>query len=189
MLAGADAPARPFRYLDFKESTFTNLLEKLLGKKKVRVKKEFPGSGIIAQDWSQFLSCVFELRKEALRLCLEDGPRIQSALWAVHEDTEHWVQWVTIAISGRSPDQRHRMDQLQKDNAAMKRLEDVARDVRRSRSLRGKGNSRGKSIWRKLYLSLRAAHPLAFAGDTGAGRGRGKGKKGKGKSTKNNGNI
>ena len=39
------------------------------------------------------------------------------------------------------------MDQLQKDNAAMKRLEDVARDERRSRSPRGKGNSRGKSIW------------------------------------------
>ena len=73
----------------------------------------------------------FELRKEALRLCREDGFAIQAALWTALNNKEHrlqhFVQFTSIANSVQSS---------QKYEALEKRLHDLERTCGRSRSPR-----------------------------------------------------
>ena len=89
---------------DFDRCTFVDFLETLLEKKHFNLHKEVNGTLLLVPRWTNCVSYEFQIRKEASRLCREEGAGIKAAsLWATLANTEHrmlhWLQLVSIANS------------------------------------------------------------------------------------------
>ena len=139
LLAQMKQPGRAI-YRDFDKCTFMDFLEKLLDKKNFNLHKEVNGSLPLVPKWSDCMSYEFEIRKEAFRMCREEGSSIKAALWATIENTEHrmihWLQLISIANSRSSGSGG--------DYAALERkVLDLQREVRgRSRSPRNRNQNK-----------------------------------------------
>ena len=90
-------------YRDFDRMTFIDFLEKLLDKQNFNRYKEVNGTLLLVPKWTDCLSYEFEIRKEAFRLCREEGFGIKAALWNTITNNEHrmihWLQLISIANS------------------------------------------------------------------------------------------
>ena len=137
LLAQMKQPGRSI-YRDFDRSTFSDFLERLLDKKNFNLHIEVNGTLLLVTEWTDCMSHEVELRKDANRLCREEGSGIKAALWTTIENTEHgmihWLQLVSIANSRPGGG----------DCAALERkVNDLQREVRRrSRTPRRKGGNR-----------------------------------------------
>ena len=105
LLAQMRQPGRSI-YADFDRNTFIDFLETLLDKDNFYFYKDVDGRPMISPCWSYCLSYELELRKEAIRLCMEQSFGIQSALWTALWNTEHrmkhWLQLVAIPNTSSS---------------------------------------------------------------------------------------
>ena len=132
LLAQMKQPARSISR-DFDRSTFSDFLERLLDKKNFNLHKEVSGTLLLVSKWTDCMSYEFELRKDANRLCREEGSGIKSALWTTIENTEHrmihWLQLVSIA-RGDCAELERKVNELQREVQ------------KRSRSPRRKGGNR-----------------------------------------------
>ena len=86
---------RPYR------SYFSDILEELLSENMFMLQREVAGMPLVVPRWEHCLEYEFQLRKEAIRLTVEENFSIQAALWHAFEDQQHklthWVQLLTIA--------------------------------------------------------------------------------------------
>ena len=135
MVARSDEATRAQFYRDFDRSTFIDFLEKLLDKQNFNLHKEVNGTLLLLPKWPDCLSYEYEIRKEALRLCREEGYGIKAALWNTIANQEHRML----------PTPTREVVITQLSNA---KLADLQREVRgRSRSpLRRAGNKRPKAV-------------------------------------------
>ena len=101
LLAQMKQPGRSI-YWDFDKSTFMDFLETLLDKKNFNLHKEVNCTLLLVPKWTDCISYDFEVRKEAHRLCREEGAWIKAALSATLENTEHriihWLQLISKTL-------------------------------------------------------------------------------------------
>ena len=138
---------------DFDRSTFVDFLDRLLDKKNFNLHKDVNGTLLLVPRWTDCMSYEFEVRKEAYRLCREEGSGIKDALWTTIENTEHrmihWLQLISIANSRPGGG----------DYAALERkVNDLQREVREDHDLLDEkgGNRKPKAL-------SSSSQPLALA--------------------------
>ena len=163
---------QPGRHLfaDLTDRTFSDILEELLSENMFMLQREVAGMPSVVPRWEHCLEYEFQLRKEAIRLTVEENFSIQAALWHAFEDQQHklthWVQLLTIA-NAQQACSSDEVSKLRKEVADLRKMVS-----QRSRSPRGKGAGK---------RSLPAPSQLALpAPPTSKGSGK-KGKTGKGK--------
>ena len=93
-------------YADFTENTWP----KLLNEDNFALQRDIQGEVWATPAWTHCLEYEYQLRKEALRLCFEEGFSIQGALWSAYADPQHrmkhWIQLLAIAICMKFQQQR-----------------------------------------------------------------------------------
>ena len=93
-------------YADFTENTWPKFLKELLNEDNFGLQREIQGEVWATPAWTHCLEYEYQLRKEALRLCFEDGYSIQEALWSAYADPQHrmkhWIQLLAVANSKSS---------------------------------------------------------------------------------------
>ena len=93
LLAKMRQPSRHL-YKDLEVNTFSDILDELLSDRNFLM-----GGGdddnLILPPWSECLNYEFQIRKEAVRLCMEEGFSIKDSLWHTLADKErrmqHWI--------------------------------------------------------------------------------------------------
>ena len=165
---------QPGRHLfsDLTDRTFADILEELLSENMFMLQREVAGVPLVVPRWEHCLEYEYQLRKEAIRLTVEENFSIQAALWHAFEDQQHklmrWVQLLTIA-NAQQASTGGEVAQLRKEVAELRKAV-----THRSRSPRGKGSGK-RSLPASAQLALPA--PPVQKGSGGKGKG-GKGKKG-----------
>ena len=119
------------------------LSAELLSTDNFLMKRQIEGETWAAPVWTHCMEYEFQLRRDAMKLCREQGYSIQAALWATYRNQEHrmkhWVMLLSIANSrseGTSDKAARETEQLKKQVAQLHKA--------RSRSPRGAKGS-GKS--------------------------------------------
>ena len=177
LLAKMRQPSRHL-YKDLEVNTFSDILDELLSDRNFLMEGG-DDDNIILPPWSECLNYEFQIRKEAVRLCMEEGFSIKDSLWHTLADKErrmqHWILKLTIANS------RQESSKMQKMEQRLATLENRLRN--RSRSPRRQQNQRA--------LPAPSQHPLMppqqmlallASGTQQKGKSKGqKGSKGKGK--------
>ena len=122
-LAQVRQPGRQL-YADLTKDTLNDFLEELLSTDKFVMKKQIEGQTWAAPTWAHCMEHEFQLRREAMKLCREQGHSIQAALWAAYRNQEHRMKhWVTLLSIANSrcdsiPDKAVReIEQLKKQVA------------------------------------------------------------------------
>ena len=106
---------------------------------------------MIVPKWEHCLEYEYQVRRQAIKLCVRKGFSFQSAWWSVYRDVEHrmehWVQLLTIANS--SSDLAHTPSASaavhNTEVAQLRREVDHLRKEVRSRSPRG-GRGQGSQL-------------------------------------------
>ena len=130
---------QPGRHLfaDLTDRTFSDILEELLSENMFMLQREVAGMPLVVPRWEHCLEYEFQLRKEAIRLTVEENFSIQAALWHAFEDQQHklthWVQLLTIA-NAQQACSSDEVSKLRKEVADLRKMVS-----QRSRSPRGKG--------------------------------------------------
>ena len=179
LLAKMRQPARQI-FADFTETTFPKILDELLSEKNFLLDRNIAGTRMIVPKWEHCLEYEYQVRRQAIKLCVRKGFSSQSAWWSVYRDVEHrmehWVQLLTIANS--SSDLAHTPSASaavhNTEVAQLRREVDHLRKVVRSRSPRG-----GRGQGTQLALSNQPFHnnkgKKSFRGSkTKADKGKGK---------------
>ena len=100
LLAKMRQPARQI-FADFTETTL-KILDELLSEKNFLLDRNIAGTRIVPK-WDHCLECEYQVRRQAIKLCVRKGYSFRSAWWTVYRDVEHrmehWVQLLTIANS------------------------------------------------------------------------------------------
>ena len=156
LLAKMRQPARQI-FADFTETTFPKTLDELLSEKKLSLDRNIAGTRMIVPKWDHCLEYEYQVRRQAIEVCVRTGYSFQSAWWSVYRDVEHrmehWVQQLTIASS--SSDLAHTLSASaavhNTEVAQLRREVDRLRQVVRSRSPRG-----GRGQGTQLTLSNKA---------------------------------
>ena len=140
-------------------NTFSDFLDELLSDRNFLMESD-DDERLVIPLWNQCLNNEFNIRKDAVRLCMEEGFALKDALWHVLADKEHrmqhWILKLTIANARQDTSKVQKLEQ---------RLAALEMQRRRSRSPR-----------RQAQRALPAQHALP-AKRTGRNRkGNGKGK-------------
>ena len=88
LLAQLRQPGRQL-YADLTKDTFNDFLEDLLSTDNFLMKRQIEGETWAAPVWTHCMECEFQLRRDVMKLCREQGYSIQAALWATYRDQEH----------------------------------------------------------------------------------------------------
>ena len=154
LLAQLRQPGRQL-HADLSKDTFNDFLEELLSTDNFLMKRQVEGETRAAPIWAHCMEYEFQLRREAMKLCREQGYSIQAALWAAYRNQEHrmkhWITLLSIAntrcdtTSGKAS---REVEQLKKQVAQLQKA--------RSRSPRGAKGS-GKSS--RSYPALQDSTP------------------------------
>ena len=124
-------------FVDLTDRTFSDILEELLSENMFMLQREDAGMPLVVPRWEHCLEYEFQLRKEAIRLTVEENFSIQAALWHAFEDQQHklthWVQLLTIA-NAQQACSSDEVSKLRKEVADLRKMVS-----QRSRSPRGKG--------------------------------------------------
>ena len=179
LLAKMRQPARQI-FADFTETTFPKILDELLSEKNFLLDRNIAGTRMIVPKWEHCLEYEYQVRRQAIKLCVRKGYSFQSAWWTVHRDVEHrmehWTQLLTIANC--SSDLAHTPSASaavhNTEVAQLRREVDRLRQSVRSRSPRG-----GRGQGTQLALSNQPFHnnngKKSFGGrKTKADKGKGK---------------
>ena len=150
LLAKMRQPARQI-FADFSETTFPKILDELLSEKNFLLDRNIAGTRMIVPKWEHCLEYEYQVRRQAIKLCVRKGFSFQSAWWSVYRDVEHrmehWVQLLTIANS--SSDLAHTPSASaavhNTEVAQLRREVDRLRQSVRSRSPRG-GRGQGTQL-------------------------------------------
>ena len=95
LLAQLLQPGRQL-YTDLTKDTFNDFLEELLSTVNFLYEKANRRRDA-APIWAHCMEYAFQLRREAMKLCREQGYSIQAALWAAHRNQEHRLKhWITL---------------------------------------------------------------------------------------------
>ena len=96
LLAQLRQPGRQL-YADLSKDTFNDFLEELLSTDNFLMKRQLEGETWAAPTWAHCMEYEFQLTREAMKLCREQGYSIQAALWAAYRNQEHRMNhWVTL---------------------------------------------------------------------------------------------
>ena len=102
LLSKMRQPSRPI-FADFTETTFPKILDELLSEKNFLLDRNIAGTRMIVPKWEHCLEYEYQVRSQAIKLCVRKGYSFQSAWWTVYHDVEHrmehWMQLLTIANS------------------------------------------------------------------------------------------
>ena len=83
--------------------TFPKILDELLSEKNFLLDRNIAGTRKIVPKWEHCLEYEYQVRSQAIKLCVRKGYSFQSAWWTVYRDVEHrmehWMQLLTIANS------------------------------------------------------------------------------------------
>ena len=86
-----------------KQATFPKILDELLSEKNFLLDRNIAGTRMIVPKWEHCLEYEYQVRRQAIKLCVWKGFSFQSAWWSVYRDVEHrmehWMQLLTIANS------------------------------------------------------------------------------------------
>ena len=87
-------------YADLDKDTFSDCVDELISEKNFLLERRINGVKMVIPQWEHCLNYTQELRNEAIRLTMEEGFPIKSALWAAyrneHHRNEHWVMLIGI---------------------------------------------------------------------------------------------
>ena len=163
-------------YADFSDNTWPKFLKELLNEDNFGFQRDIQGEIWATPAWTHCLEYEFQLRKEALRLCFEEGYGIQEALWSALADPQHrmkhWIQLLAVANSKSSSSVSDRPELT----SLRRRIADLERSLYHPQPQRAiKGSSKGQRNKRRA---------LAFQDEAAGAKGRGKGKAPKGKRNK-----
>ena len=102
----------------------------------------------------------FQLRREAMKLCREQGDTIQAASWAAYRNQEHRTKhWITLCSIDKLPSQKARSQSPRRSKRAGKVLEVIQLYkvlLRRRRRKEKEDEAKGKKQqrwWRKKKKS------------------------------------
>ena len=156
LLAQHRQPGRQL-YVDLSKETFNDFLEELLSTDNFLMKRQIEGETWAATIWAHCMEYEFQLRREAMKLCREQGYSIQAALWAAYRNQEHRMKhWITLlsvantrcdATSGKAS---REVEQLKEQVAQLQKAT--------PRSPRGAKGSRKSS---RSYPALKDSTPQA----------------------------
>ena len=179
LLAQSRQPGRKL-YADLTESTWPKFLKELPNKDNFALQRDVQGEVWASPAWNHCLEYEFQLRKEALRRCFEEGYSIQAALWSAYADPQHrmkhWVQLLAIANCRGSSSNADSSELAQ----LRKKVADLERQVRsRSPKMRAiKGQSHSNTNTRAIRDQPSGKGSKNKGGRKGKGTGKGdKGKK------------
>ena len=122
--------------------------------------------------WNQCLNYEFQIRKDAVRLCMEEGFSLKDALWHTLADKEHrmqhWMLRLTIANARQESSKVHKLEQ---------RLAVLEKQRKRSHSPRRQQNQRALPHPSQLALPSSGPQQGKKGKRQKGGKGKGKGKK------------
>ena len=99
LLAQMRQPSRHL-YRGLEVNTFSDFLDELLRDRNFLMESD-DDEKLVIPPWNQCLNYEFNIRKEAVRFCMEEGFALKDALWHVLADKEHrmqhWILKLTIA--------------------------------------------------------------------------------------------
>ena len=96
LLAQLRQPGRQL-YADLSKDTFNDFFEELLSTNNFLMKRQIEGETWAAPIWVHCMEYESQLRREAMKLCREQGYSIQAALWAAYRNQEHCMKhWITL---------------------------------------------------------------------------------------------
>ena len=111
LLAKMRQPSRHL-YKDLEVNTFSDFLDELLSDRNMEGGDD---DNLSLPPWSECLNFGFQIRKEAVRLCMEEGFSIKDSLWHTLADKErrmqHWILKLTIANSRQESSKMQKMEQ------------------------------------------------------------------------------
>ena len=140
-------------FADLEDRTFSDILEELLSENMFMLQREVAGMPLVVPRWEHCLEYEYPLRKEAIRLTVEENFCLQAALWHTFEDQQHkhthWVQLLTIA-NAQQAGSSGEVSKLRKEVADLRKMVS-----QRSRSPRGKGTGK-RSLRAPSHLALPA---------------------------------
>ena len=117
-------------YRGLEVNTFSDFLDELLSDRNFLMESD-DDEKLVIPPWNQCLSYEFNIRKDAVRLCMEEGFALKDALWHVLPDKEHrmqhWILKLTIANARQDVSKVQKLEQ---------RLAALEKQRRRSRSPR-----------------------------------------------------
>ena len=121
--------------------------------------------------WNQCLNYEFQIRKDAVRLCMEEGFSLKDALWHTLADKEHrmqhWILKLTIANARQESSKVHKLEQ---------RLAVLEKQRKRSHSPRRQQNQRALPPPSQLALPSSGPQQGKKGKRQKGGKGKGKGK-------------
>ena len=87
-------------FADFTEMTFPKMLDQLLSEKNFLLDRNIAGTKMIGPKWDHCLEYEYQVRRQAIKLCVRKGYSFQSAWWTVYRDVEHMMEhWVLLTIA------------------------------------------------------------------------------------------
>ena len=95
-------------------------------------------NNLILPPWSECLNYEFQIRKEAVRLCMEEGFSIKDSLWHTLADKEHMMQhWILKLTKANSRQESSKMQKMEQRLATLEnRLKNRSRAPRRQQNQR-----------------------------------------------------
>ena len=99
LLAQMREPGRKL-YEDLDKETFMDFADELISEKNFLLEKRINGVKVVIPQWDHCMNYEQELRNEAIRLAMEEGYPIKSALWTAyrneHHRNEHWIMLIGV---------------------------------------------------------------------------------------------
>ena len=164
-------------YADFTENTWPKFLKELLNEDNFGLQREIQREVWATPAWTHCLEYEYQLRKGALRLCLEEGYSIQEALWSAYADPQHrmkhWIQLLAVANSRSSS-----------SNADQQKIATLERKVAELERKNKSGPPPQRAIKGKGKAKNNKGAPLALQDNAAPQKGGGKGKAAKGQGNK-----
>ena len=107
---------QPSRHLDrgVEVNTFSDFLDELLSDRNFLMESD-DDEKLVIPPWTQCLNYEYNIRKDAVRLCMEEGFALKDALWHVLADKEHrmqhWILKLTIANARQDMSKVQKLEQ------------------------------------------------------------------------------
>ena len=179
LLAQLRQPGRPL-YADLTKDTFNDFLEELLSDDNFLMNRKIDNEVWAAPQWAHCMEYEFQLRRDAMKLCREQGYGIQAALWATYQNQEHrmkhWVTLLSVANNRSESSCVKEMEQMRKQMAHMAQLLKTRSRSPRKISNQGKGSKPALALTNTPSASSSKGKSGHGKGDKGKKGGKGKGK-------------
>ena len=121
-----------YRVLDV--NTFSDFLDELLSDRNFLMESD-DDENLVVPPLNQCLNNEFNIREDAVRLCMEEGFSIKDALWHTLADKEHRMQhWIPKLSIANSRQDSSKVQKLEQRLAALEKQRRRSRSPRRQQS-------------------------------------------------------